>query len=226
MFFLFAALPRSQASIRLIPGIDNPQDADDAAVLIPEAGVGLAMIHYDPAAGSASFAVVKDGAVQDFLYRDNVAVGADLELIPDCMTAVIETTSTGITLAVSCAHPYVVLVANSVDYDLSRDFVTYLEDMGVEVIRTSAIDFEGYKDADSIIILGGPDALDGIGNITRQVLDEDEQRLLREPGGRGMFVHENPWYPRASDKMVTVLAGSDRYETRRAVAENRHRFVV
>ncbi|MFQ5800283.1 MAG: hypothetical protein ACE5HH_01005, partial [Candidatus Hydrothermarchaeales archaeon] len=149
-----------------------------------------------------------------------------LELIPNCMTAVIETASDSVKLAIACAHPYVVLIANSIDYNLSRDFVDYLEGKGVEVIRASALDFEGYKDADTIIILGGPDALDGIGNITRQVLDEDEQEFLRIEGNRGMFINENPWYPRYSDKTVTVLAGSDRYETQKAVLENRDRFII
>jgi hypothetical protein len=222
LIFLLLVAPTSNASIRLIPSIDSPQDAAEVAVLIPEAGVGLSMLNYNPATNSASFAVVKNGMVEDFLHRDNVVVGEDLELIPDCMTAVIETTADSVTFAISCSHPYVVLVANSIDYNLSQGFVDYLDDKGVQVIRASASDFEGYKDADNIIILGGPDALDGVGNITSQVLDEEEQEFLRAEGNRDMFIRGNPWYPKYSDKTVTVLAGSDRFETQKAVSENQH----
>ena len=223
--FLLTLLPISSASIRLIPSVDSPQDAVEAAVLIPEAGVGLAMIGYDQATGKASFAVVKNGEIQSYEARDNVRVGEDLKLIPDCMTAVIETASSGVTLAISCAHPYVVIVANPIDLNLSSDFVGYLEGKGAEVVKASLVDFDSYRDAQSIILLGGPDALEGIGNLTRQALTAEEQAFLRREGNRAMFVHENPWHP-GTGRAVAVLAGSDRYQTQRSVLENQARFTV
>ncbi len=218
-------VPAANGSIRLIPSIDNPQDAVDVAVPIPEAGVRLAMIGFDQSAGTAQFALVQGGNVTDFPVLDNVRVGEELNLISDCFIAVTGTTADSITIAVSCERPYLVLVANSIDYGLSMEFVGYLEGLGVEVIRASAVDFEGFQDADTIVILGGPDALDGIGNITRQVLNDTEEGFLRTEGNKGMLVHENPWNP-GYERTVTVLAGSDRYGTRSAAVENKERFTV
>jgi hypothetical protein len=225
LIFLLLLSSTSNASIKLIPSIDNPQDAVDVAVLIPEVGLGLAMVNYDPDKATANFAIVKDREILSYEARSNVMVGEDLELISGCLTAVIETTQSSITVAVSCKRPYVVVVANSIDYNLSTGFLDFLKGKGVEIVRSTPLDFEEYKDAKTIVMLGGPDAPEGMGEIARQVLAAAEQEFLRTAGNRGMFIHDNLWHPE-TEKSIAVLAGSDRYETQLAALENKERFLV
>ncbi len=82
--------------------------------------------------------------------------------------------------------PKVVILSNSIDYARALDFVEFLENNGMEVIRASATDFDQYKNERFIVILGGPDAPEGVGEIVQRVLTGDEQDYLREKGNRKM----------------------------------------
>lgn len=112
----------------------------------------------------------------------------------------------------------VVVVANSIDASLASDFFGFLKNKGKEVINVNASDFGSYSKEKFIVILGGPDAPEGIGAIVRQVLGESEQKEVREKGSVKMYVKPNVF---AHGQVVFVLAGSDRYNTRKAHEENR-----
>jgi WD40 repeat protein len=118
--------------------------------------------------------------------------------------------------------PKVTVLANSIDYDLGTDFTGFLNDFGFEVIRATASGFEDYEADGAIIILGGPDAPEGVGEIVQVVLSEEEVNAIREPGARRIYVKTNFW---ASAQKVIVLAGSDRNQTKAAHEENRD-FVI
>jgi Tol biopolymer transport system component len=119
---------------------------------------------------------------------------------------------------VSPKQPKIVVLANSIDYGLASDFFGFLGNKGIEVVHTTADDFELYKDEKFIVILGGPDAYDGVGEIVQDVLSSNEQSFLREKGNRKMYVKTNVW---GTGQKVMVIAGSDREQTKEAHQENR-----
>jgi hypothetical protein len=114
----------------------------------------------------------------------------------------------------------VVVLANSIDYNLASDFFNHLENKGVDVIPTSAESFADYKDHRFIIILGGPDAPEGVGNIVKEsgILSIDDVDFIREKGNKRRFVKTNPWGLQ-DDQIVWVIAGSNREFTKSAHVE-------
>lgn len=114
--------------------------------------------------------------------------------------------------------PKVVMLANSIDYDLAVDFTDFLNDSGFEVVSVTAPGFDDYKSEKIIIILGGPDAPEGVGDIVQAVLTEEEANAIREPNAKKMLVKLDLW---AAGQKVIVLAGSDRNQTKAAHEENR-----
>jgi plastocyanin len=117
-----------------------------------------------------------------------------------------------------------VVVANNIDFDLAGDFFGFLENSGMETIRATAAELDQYKSEKYLVILGGPDAYDGIGDIVKEILTESEQGTIRKKGMRKMYVKINPW-GRLPGQRVTILAGSDRTQTKLAHVENRGQIV-
>jgi parallel beta-helix repeat protein len=114
--------------------------------------------------------------------------------------------------------PKIVLLANSIDLNLSSNFTVFLKGQGVDIIYVNASNFSEYKQERFIVILGGPDAYEGVGEIVREVLNESEQGWLREKGNRRMYVKTNVW---RTGQVVMIIAGSDREETQKACEENK-----
>ncbi|WP_232460958.1 hypothetical protein [Thermococcus radiotolerans] len=106
--------------------------------------------------------------------------------------------------------PEVVILANDIDWGIKGNLLAAeLGAFGLSVRHVTADDFEAYKDSRIIVILGGPDAYDGVGGYVRQVLSPGEQSAVRN-GERGMFVKTNVW---TEGQVVVVLAGQDRWGT-------------
>jgi len=114
--------------------------------------------------------------------------------------------------------PNATIVANSIDKALAEDFFGFLKNEGIEISIVDASQFEKVKTSKFLIILGGPDAPEGIGEIVKQLLVEDEQNFLRAKGNRKMYTLTNKY---ATGQVIHILAGSDRNETRNAHAENK-----
>lgn len=110
----------------------------------------------------------------------------------------------------------VVVVANSIDYGLAMDFLEYLRGEGISVILSSSR--SDLEDHDFIIILGGPEAYEGVGGIVKEVLNEAEQGELRVGGASNMYIKADVW---RAGQIVMVLAGSDRHRTQKAWRENK-----
>lgn len=100
------------------------------------------------------------------------------------------------------AKPGIVLLANDIDYALAQEF-------------------DARKEEKFIVILGGPDAYDGVGEKVRKALAAEEQNHLREKGNRKMYVKTNVW---RKGQVVYIIAGSDRDQTRKAHEENREKL--
>lgn len=64
----------------------------------------------------------------------------------------------------------IVILSSSIDFGLARDFFRFLRGKGVELIYTAAPNFDKYRGENFIIILGGPDAYEGVGEIVREYL--------------------------------------------------------
>lgn len=110
-----------------------------------------------------------------------------------------------------------VLVANSIDYPLALDFVEFLEER-FNLVSVGPGEFDSYRFSTHIVVLGGPDAYEGIGNITKGILSGEEQEEIRKVGSHVMYIKEDIF---TSGQKVIVIAGATRNETRFAHMENR-----
>ncbi len=115
--------------------------------------------------------------------------------------------------------PRAVVLANSIDRALAADFYGFLRNQGIEIIEATAANFDAYKSsARFIIILGGPNAPEGVGDIVRGILSEEEQKFLRTRGNRKMYVKTNIW---RTGQVVRIIAGSGRDQTQEEWQANR-----
>jgi hypothetical protein len=112
--------------------------------------------------------------------------------------------------------PRAVVLANNIDFNLSSEFFGYLENQGIDVLRVTASDFNDYKTSKFIVILGGPDAYEGVGEVVQEMLDDSEEAFLRTPGNRKMYVKTNVW---RRGQVVRIIAGSGRDQTRAEAVE-------
>jgi len=102
----------------------------------------------------------------------------------------------------------IVVVSNSIDY--SPELIEYLG-QEYEVIPISAEEFFDYQNYQYCVILGGPDAPEGIGDIVSRILSIREQEFLRNTEEYNLFIRV------LNGKTYFVLAGADREQTRLAV---------
>jgi hypothetical protein len=114
--------------------------------------------------------------------------------------------------------PQVIVLANDIDYNLSSSFFGFLRNRGISLTRVTAAEFSKYKNSRFIIILGGPDAYEGVGDIVKEILDDAEEAFLRVPGNRKMYTRTNVW---STGQVVRVIAGSGRDQTKAEADENK-----
>ncbi len=114
--------------------------------------------------------------------------------------------------------PKIVVLANSIDYSLASDFFGFLENRGLDVVHAAATDFDQYKNEKFIVILGGPDAPEGVGEIVQGILTMAEGSSIRESGARVKYTKTSVW---AQGQRVSIIAGAGRQETAQSHAENR-----
>ncbi|MEE8168122.1 MAG: hypothetical protein V3T58_04550 [Candidatus Hydrothermarchaeales archaeon] len=115
--------------------------------------------------------------------------------------------------------PKSVVLANSIDYELASDFFEFLRNRGIEVIHSAAADFGQYKETKFIVILGGHEAYEGVGDIVKGILTPQEMKYIKSEGNRKMYIKTNVW---AMGQVVMVIAGSDRHQTKKSHEENRN----
>jgi len=109
------------------------------------------------------------------------------------------------------------VVANDIDWELSGDLIESLFP-NRQVVRVKPAAKGTYwlrQLRGFIIILGGPDAYDGVGDVVKEILDWTEITALRTPNYYGHIRRsvEGLLYP------VTILAGYDRFLTQKAVED-------
>ncbi len=109
--------------------------------------------------------------------------------------------------------PGVLILANSIDASLADDLIRELQRYGLSVTVVGASDFPPHRRDPIVVVLGGPDAPQGIGSLVGPLLTPEERRAVRTPGSSEMFVKTGVWAP---GQVVIVLAGSDRWGTQEA----------
>lgn len=110
----------------------------------------------------------------------------------------------------------VALLANSVDLALADTLILGMEGPAVEVIPTDAKGFDSQKGRKVVIVLGGPDAYEGVGEIVSKLLSQEEQRYIRSAGARMAYSRKDVW---RKGQQVFIFSGSNRNDTRRAHME-------
>jgi ribosomal protein S11 len=145
-----------------------------------------------------------------YLYKENIPQAAEENI-----------TIVNLTTTKPIQKPKVVVVANSIDFDMAIDFLMFLKNKGIRVVHASASDFNAlYKNEKFVVILGGPEAYEKVGGLVREVLPEDEQNAIRQSGSRNVYIKTDVW--NAGQKVI-VIAGSDRDQTKTTHQENRER---
>ncbi len=105
-------------------------------------------------------------------------------------------------------YPEATLLANSIDAKLAQSFIDYMKEDGIKVYLTDSETFPEYRNKHYVIILGGPDAYEGVGEIVSQILTEEEKKKIRE--GRVWIKKSNVY---REGQVVYILAGKDRNAT-------------
>jgi hypothetical protein len=101
---------------------------------------------------------------------------------------------------------------------LAAGFFDYLENRGIDIIHVTSEDFDQYKREKFIVILGGPDAPEGVGERVQGVLSLLQENSIRETRARRMYSKTNTW---VEGQRVFIIAGSNRRETMTSHEENR-----
>jgi hypothetical protein len=114
-------------------------------------------------------------------------------------------------LSVFAPFREVLLVCNSIDYELTgKELKNILIDEGYIVRRVTPDTFDVYRwFSPKIILLGGHKSPEGMGDIVGTILSVSEQQMV-EKKGMAMFAHDDVDFRNQS---IVVLAGKDREET-------------
>jgi hypothetical protein len=124
-------------------------------------------------------------------------------------------------LIIQCTaqEKHVIVLANDIDWERAQGpdgLVEFLKNK-FSIQRIEAAQFEEYNHSPAIVILGGPDAPDGVGEIIKKygLLTQHEKDLSRNPccASRKMFVKKNVF---TDSQWIFIFAGATREETQKA----------
>ncbi len=118
--------------------------------------------------------------------------------------------SPGVSFTLIMGSSSAVIISNQADFPAAQKLKGYLESQGYHVEIKGPEVFWNIitKGTNPIFILGGPDAYDGVGEISRQFLTEKEIERLRSWEGFG-----NLYIRIIKNVEVVILAGNTRKET-------------
>ncbi len=117
------------------------------------------------------------------------------------------------------ASSRIVVVANSIDYENADPFIDHMDSRGRPVLHITAQDLDAHNQEKFVVILGGPDAPEGIGTQVQELLSEKDMEFIREKrGNKKMFVKTNVW---RKGQVVMIIAGNHRTDTKSAMNENK-----
>ncbi len=107
--------------------------------------------------------------------------------------------------------PELAIVANEVDLDPLMDELPEIEAKGFHYSIYKPDEVGILSDVPVILILGGPDAYNGVGSLVRSLLPEDKQQEMR--GGFASYIIPNAFSGGKVNQKVILVGGKDRYMT-------------
>ncbi len=110
----------------------------------------------------------------------------------------------------------VVVISNSVDRPAALKLVTYLMMGGVPARTGSPSEFSSLiksGEVGEIMVLGGPDAYQGVGNISSELMNRIDQSYLRKNRGAAV-IRRYGFFIGGRFKDIVIIAGSTREETK------------
>jgi len=115
-----------------------------------------------------------------------------------------------------------VIVANQDGYKLAENWIEFLKNESVPYKLINPAEFETHKKEKLIAILGGPNEIEGVGEIVKQLLTQEEQNWVEKPGNSRMYLKENVW---REGQKVLIFAGSDKEMAAKARTGNRSKWI-
>ncbi|VVB51853.1 Uncharacterised protein [uncultured archaeon] len=116
------------------------------------------------------------------------------------------------------AAPQVTVLGNSIDIPLSTDTLDTMRLQGVDATTISAQELRLHQNDPLILILGGQNSPEGVGEIVGGILNISEQEeLVSSPYARTVQVYPNLW---CINQTVVILAGYSKEQTHKAFADS------
>lgn len=113
----------------------------------------------------------------------------------------------------------IILLANSLDFALAAELVSYLEENRIDVVHVTPLEFPSYKLEKQIVVLGGQNSPEGVGEIVSTLLTNSEQEaLLSSSDSKAMYAKKDLW---AEGQVIQVLAGREKEQTQAAWTANK-----
>jgi len=120
-----------------------------------------------------------------------------------------------VVLSSMTASKETIVLANIVDAELSYPLLRdVLISKGLNPHFIEPSELSDHFDAKMIIVLGGPDAYDGVGDISEFLLSSSDSNYLRSVEDSFVVYLAQPLF---EGQKIFVIAGNDRYDTKRAV---------
>ncbi len=116
----------------------------------------------------------------------------------------------------------IIILANSIDDELAAGFYGFLKEQGFTAIRVTPSSFDEFNKEGYVIILGGPDAPEGVGEIVKDSLTTAEENNVREKGSMKIYIKTDRW---ADNQKIIVFAGSDRNHTKSSHEKYREKVI-
>lgn len=116
----------------------------------------------------------------------------------------------------------VVILANTIDWGLAGGLVGFLRENGVRVVHATAVEFTQLRYNEHIIILGGQNAPEGVGQYSASVLPSGREDELLVRDASMIFSANDIWQ---TTQEVIVLAGHSAEDTQKAWMDNQQQVL-
>jgi len=114
-----------------------------------------------------------------------------------------------------------IVVTNEANYEKDKDVINFIATRGVTIERIAPSDFEKYKAEKYILVLGGPNEGDGLGDIAKQLLSPDEVNFVSQMGNKGLYLKMDKY---SSAQQIIVIAGCDADATFRQFVNSKDKW--
>jgi len=120
-----------------------------------------------------------------------------------------------------------IVVANEEAYKLAQGVINFIKGRGVSVLHVTASEFNEYKTNKEkpnyrkekyILILGGLNEPNGIGDVIKEVLTQEEVEWASKVGNKKMYLKTDKW---SKGQYILVFAGYDRKAAYKALVNNK-----